>query len=217
LHDVFYQQTYDRFIHKTTATCWVCPSNCGYGYGDGVLQPSETPCFPHVECPGCHDRFCANYKALWHDGQTCQQYRAQHPELHDKDEVARLHDMARLGARRCPRCQLIIIKQGGPGDDEGNQQAGANEQPIQHPLLDMIGPPSNATGALIDRMLMTAIQPGERQVVFGFGLGILPMQVFERDEEDEGQPCTHCEGTIVSKQISTGPRSNTTSLLADSN
>ncbi|KAF3047775.1 hypothetical protein E8E12_011654 [Didymella heteroderae] len=40
LHDVFYRQLLDRFIHTTAATLWVCPSDCGYG--DGILQPSET-------------------------------------------------------------------------------------------------------------------------------------------------------------------------------
>ncbi|KAF3041458.1 hypothetical protein E8E11_004650 [Didymella keratinophila] len=397
LHDVFYQQLFDHFIHNTTATLWVCPSDCGYG--DGILQTSDTPGFPHVECPGCHDRFCVNCKVLWHDGQTCQQYRAQHLELRDQDEVRQLHEMARLGARRCPRCQFIIVKEGGcnhvhceqcrfdfnfpeaervvapppdyvpapadsaaassfkgwgqlrqaqqdhidrnhiadepfdisikasqheagvfyydpdtnlwapdiceldeiagraegrryvrredrdrddlwafvavedgqqgsgslhealllelqsptspipipteilrilegsplfgnadnmvehpfqvvfegdhvgdqdpaapalaaldqlinnlsaeegpheaqeSGADEGIQQAGANDQPIPHPLFDMLGPPRDATDALIDRMLMTAMEPGVGQVVFGFGLGMPLMHLFDGDED----------------------------------
>jgi hypothetical protein len=391
MHDMFYQQLFDHFIHNTTATLWICPSNCGYG--DGILQPSDTPGFPHVECPGCHGRFCVNCKVLWHDRQTCQQYRAQHPELRDRDEVRQLHEMARLGARRCPRCQFIIVKEGGcdhvhceqcrfdfifpeaervvappdyvpapadsaaassfrgwgqlrqaqqnhidrnrtadepfdigieasqheagvfyydpntnlwapemceldeiagraegrryvrkedrdrhdlwsfvavehgqqgsvslhealllelqpsaspipipaeilrmlegpllngnadnmvehplhiafgdedptapalaaldqlinnpsaeegpheaegAGGDEDNQEAGGTEQPIRHPLLDILGPPRDATDAFIDHISMTAMQPGVGRVMFGFGLGMPPMHLFEGDED----------------------------------
>lgn len=71
----------------------------------------------------------------------------------------------------------------GSGGDEGIQQAGANVQPIRHLLFDMLGPPRDATDALIDRMLMTAMQPGVGQVVFGFGLGMPPMHLFDGDED----------------------------------
>ena len=110
-HDAYLQQLFDHYVHTTTTTLWVCPSKCGYG--NGILQPHDTPGFPHVECPGCQDQFCPNCKVTWHTKQTCQQYRAAHPEIRDEDEVKQLHGMARLGARRCPRCQFIIIKDGG--------------------------------------------------------------------------------------------------------
>ena len=111
LHDHFYQQLFDHFIHSTTASLWNCPAICGYS--DGIIQPNNTRGFPHVECPGCHDRFCANCKVPWHKEQTCQQYRATHPELRDENEARQLHEMAKLGARRCPCCQVIIVKDGG--------------------------------------------------------------------------------------------------------
>lgn len=109
-HDAFYEQLFDLYLH-TSATLWDCPSKCGYTAG--VLQPNDTPGFPHVECPGCHDRFCANCKVGWHNDQTCQQYHAAHAEVLDEGEATHLHEMARLGARRCPRCQFVIIKDGG--------------------------------------------------------------------------------------------------------
>ncbi|KAF1358031.1 hypothetical protein EJ07DRAFT_157052 [Lizonia empirigonia] len=58
-HEAFYKQLFDLYLH-TSATLWDCPSKCGYSAG--VLQPNDTPGFPHVECPGCHGRFCANCK-----------------------------------------------------------------------------------------------------------------------------------------------------------
>jgi hypothetical protein len=375
LLDQFHQQLFDHFIHTTTATLWTCPSKCGYG--DGILQPNNTPGFPHIECPGCQGRFCANCRVPWHDRQTCQQYRALHPEIRDKDEVRQLHEMARLGARHCPRCQFIIVKDGGcdhvhcaqchfdfffpkaervvapppdyvpapadsaaassfkgwsklrqaqqehidrnlltdkpfdigindsqheegvfyydpetdlwtsdiceldeiagraagrryirqesrdrddlwafvvveggqqgsislhealmselhmpfrippeilqvlgdplpdgdandldaaapafaaldqlindlsvqedlheaqgHGSNNGNQEADTNEQPIRHPFMDIFGPPRDATDALVEQMLMRAMQPGVGQIVFGFGLGMPPMHFFESD------------------------------------
>ncbi|KAJ4334824.1 hypothetical protein N0V95_009067 [Ascochyta clinopodiicola] len=104
-------QLFEAFILVTNTRVWACPSSCGYS--DGILEPNVTSGFPHVECPGCHGRFCANCKVNWHTDQTCQQYRAGHPEVRDKDEEKQLREMARLGARRCPRCQFVIIKDGG--------------------------------------------------------------------------------------------------------
>jgi hypothetical protein len=37
----------------------------------------------------------------------------QHPELCDEEEVTLHEAMAKLGARRCPSCQYIIVKDGG--------------------------------------------------------------------------------------------------------
>ncbi|KAF9692630.1 hypothetical protein EKO04_009629 [Ascochyta lentis] len=110
-HSTYFQQLFDSFIHTTGRPLWACPSNCGCS--NFILEPKSTPGFPHVECPGCHVRFCANCKVNWHTDQTCQEYRATHPEVRDKDEEKQLREMARLGARRCPRCQFVITKDGG--------------------------------------------------------------------------------------------------------
>lgn len=72
-------------------------------------QRHSWSCISHVS--GCRDRFCAICKVLWHDKQTCQQYRALHPELRDKNEVKQLDEMARLGARRDSRRKLAIVKE----------------------------------------------------------------------------------------------------------
>lgn len=71
------------------------------------------------------------------------------------------------------------------GGNEGNHEAGADEPLIRHPLLDMLGPPRDATDALIDQMLMTAMQPGVGRSVFGFSLGMPPMHLFEGDENED--------------------------------
>jgi hypothetical protein len=105
----FTQQSIDAFM-MTTET-WMCPNGCTSP--QWTLDPKHTPRFPHVECPGCTGRFCACCKVGWHEGMTCQEYMTAHPELRDEEEVAHLEAMAQLGARRCPCCCWIIVKDGG--------------------------------------------------------------------------------------------------------
>ncbi|KAJ4321796.1 hypothetical protein N0V94_002763 [Neodidymelliopsis sp. IMI 364377] len=40
-------------------------------------------------------------------------YRATNPSVQDEGEVKLLREMAKLHARRCPRCQYMIVKDGG--------------------------------------------------------------------------------------------------------
>jgi hypothetical protein len=95
---------------KTTET-WTCPNGCTSP--QWTLDARHTPGYPQVECPDCTGRFCACCKVGWHEDLTCQEYRSIHPELRDEEEVAHLVAMAKLGARRCPSCCWIIVKDGG--------------------------------------------------------------------------------------------------------
>ncbi|KAF2178480.1 hypothetical protein K469DRAFT_717994 [Zopfia rhizophila CBS 207.26] len=109
-HDKYYQHLFDVFwngAHKLS-----CPrEGCG---AVGLLGPQFTAGFPHVECYECKGRNCALCKVPWHEGLSCQQYRAEHhAELMDNDDMEILKEMAKAGGRRCPRCQMIVVKDGG--------------------------------------------------------------------------------------------------------
>jgi hypothetical protein len=109
LHPEFFQGAFELWLSRRTK--WECPNGCATA--DYVFEPAKTPGYPQVHCPGCEQRYCAQCKALWHDKKTCQQYRAEHPDMRDETEVQTLADMAKVGAKRCPCCQSLIIKDGG--------------------------------------------------------------------------------------------------------
>lgn len=109
LHAQFFEQSIRLFMSKEQI--WICPNGCDT---PGVtVQPNATPGYPHVECPSCSGRICTGCKVAWHKGQTCQQYQLEHPTVLTDDERAVIENLAKLGARRCPVCQFIIIKEGG--------------------------------------------------------------------------------------------------------
>ncbi len=109
VHQKLYQETFDLWLMRETV--WQCPAGCQTP--DTTVGPSNTPGYPHVYCSVCKQYFCAGCRVLWHEGMTCQRYRAQHPELMDENEAQFVEDMAKLGAKRCPSCQYLIIKDGG--------------------------------------------------------------------------------------------------------
>ncbi|KAF1924352.1 uncharacterized protein M421DRAFT_72617 [Didymella exigua CBS 183.55] len=109
LHANFQQQMLELWLSRMTR--WVCPGSCQSA--DYIVEPANTAGYPQVYCESCEQRFCAICRVPWHAGVTCQQYHADHPELRDEDEVQVLTDMAKAGARRCPCCQSVIIKDGG--------------------------------------------------------------------------------------------------------
>lgn len=109
LHAQFFEQSIRSFMSKEQT--WTCPNGCDTS---GVtVQPNATPGYPHVECTSCSGRFCAGCKVAWHKDQTCQQYQLEHPTALTDDERTVIENLAKLGARRCPVCQFIIIKEGG--------------------------------------------------------------------------------------------------------
>jgi hypothetical protein len=110
-HAQFGQESIRSFTQSTNAAIWACPAGCGYG--DGILLPADTAGYPKVECPGCNGLFCASCVVPWHVNQTCQLYRTLHPGVRDQEEEDRLQQLTELGARRCPRCQFAIVKEGG--------------------------------------------------------------------------------------------------------
>jgi DNA-directed RNA polymerase subunit RPC12/RpoP len=112
MHAEFHEQSIKAFM--ASAETWECPNGCATCAAHWVtIDIKHTPSYPHVECPHCTGRFCAGCREEWHEGKTCQQYRVEYPELLTDDEVAVIEEMATLGARRCPQCQYIIVKDGG--------------------------------------------------------------------------------------------------------
>ena len=111
LHDTFFEDAFLIFWSK--AAKFSCPDpDCAAK--NMLLEPRKTPGYPEIECYECKHRFCGLCCVRWHNGQTCQEYRAEHYEelLNDEDTSA-LSKLEALKARRCPRCQLVILKHGG--------------------------------------------------------------------------------------------------------
>jgi hypothetical protein len=93
------------------AAKWECPAGCNTP--GTILDPDATRGYPHVECSECRERFCGVCRVPWHKDLSCQQYREEHPEVLTDSEKKLLTEMAALGARYCPRCHWITIKDGG--------------------------------------------------------------------------------------------------------
>jgi hypothetical protein len=108
LHREYAHRTFEEWWAR--ADKWECPAGCTT---IGVtLESNPTPGYPHVECPECQGRFCSRCRVKWHDGQTCSQYIAEHSQAL-LEEIAVLTEMAAMGARRCPKCHYIGIKEEG--------------------------------------------------------------------------------------------------------
>lgn len=109
LREEFAEQSLQTFISGTGV--WVCPKGCNAP--EVTISLIKTPGYPHVECPLCTGRFCAGCKEDWHEGMTCQQYQLETPQTLSKEEMDNIEIMAQLKARPYPRCQSIIVKDGG--------------------------------------------------------------------------------------------------------
>lgn len=105
----FFQDSFNLWLSHHTQ--WQCPSGCAIG--DYIFDPVNMPTYPQIHCPGCKQPFYAQGQVLWHEKSSCQQHRAANPVLRDEAEVQPLAEMTKIGARRCPCCQSIIIKDGG--------------------------------------------------------------------------------------------------------
>lgn len=87
-----------------------CPSpDCT----SGGLADKMSNGYPHVECGACKARACAECKVKWHEGQSCQDYQLADSSNMSDAEKKSLEDLIKDGAKRCPRCQIPIVKNGG--------------------------------------------------------------------------------------------------------
>jgi hypothetical protein len=105
----YHEQMFQTFmVNASTFQC--LNSECG---AVGLLEKTA-PGFPNVVCSACKQRHCALCTVTWHEDMSCQAYRAKnHKELVSSEEKAALRMLAKLGAKRCPRCQLAVDKDGG--------------------------------------------------------------------------------------------------------
>lgn len=109
-HNAYHEDMFKLFWSRAYKV--ICPKEgCG---AEGYVDHQHTSGFPHVECNDCKSRICALCLVPWHKGLTCQQYRASNAgKMLDTNDMATLRMLASKGARRCPRCQMAIEKNGG--------------------------------------------------------------------------------------------------------
>ncbi|KAF2103426.1 hypothetical protein NA57DRAFT_26462, partial [Rhizodiscina lignyota] len=96
-------------LARDTHFMWCLNDKCPSG---GIADNSRDG-YPQVECAECEMRSCANCMVEWHKGMTCQEYQmTTMDELPDHEKRA-LRRLVKVGARRCPRCQMAVEKNGG--------------------------------------------------------------------------------------------------------
>ncbi|KAF2499838.1 hypothetical protein BU16DRAFT_430112, partial [Lophium mytilinum] len=105
----YHEQMFTTFM--ATASTFKClNATCG---AVGLLEQTA-PGFPNVVCSACSHRHCALCVVDWHEDMSCQAYRAKNQKaLISAEEKTALRMLNKLGAKRCPRCQLAIEKDGG--------------------------------------------------------------------------------------------------------
>ncbi|EFQ94749.1 hypothetical protein CFE70_004284 [Pyrenophora teres f. teres 0-1] len=78
------------------------------------LPDLTAPGYPQVVCNECSTRSCAQCLVPWHKDLTCPEYAAKHVNEKMSDtEKETLELMQSKDGRRCPNCQLVIVKDGG--------------------------------------------------------------------------------------------------------
>lgn len=78
------------------------------------LPDVYAPGFPQVSCHACATRYCAQCGVSWHQGLSCAEYSATAVnENMTEQENQILALIQSIDGRRCPNCQLVIIKDGG--------------------------------------------------------------------------------------------------------
>ena len=105
----YHEQMFAVFMaEKTMLQC--LNTECG---SIGLLEQNVAG-FPNVVCSECKHRSCALCKVEWHEGLSCQVYREKNQkESITSEEKATLRILSKKGAKRCPRCQMAIEKDGG--------------------------------------------------------------------------------------------------------
>lgn len=103
--------TDDLFKAKITMQrnfLWCPNKHCESG---GLTYKRAKGGWPQVECADCHARACATCKVEWHQGLSCALAKAM---LHyDEGERENLKRLESIGAKMCPRCHVVIEKNGG--------------------------------------------------------------------------------------------------------
>ncbi|OCL04970.1 hypothetical protein AOQ84DRAFT_356156 [Glonium stellatum] len=105
----YHEQMFAAFMAEETT--WQClNTDCG---SVGLLEQNVAG-FPNIVCSECKRRSCALCRVEWHEGISCQVYREKHQkEFITSEEKATLRMLSKKGAKRCPRCQMAIEKDGG--------------------------------------------------------------------------------------------------------
>jgi len=66
---------------------------------------------PRVTCknPGCELVFCYECRVAWHEGQTCEQFKAKMAAVKPEDEVLS-ETYAKQNLQECPNCNIWVEK-----------------------------------------------------------------------------------------------------------
>ena len=70
----------------------------------GQMHRHDSDC-PEFDCQACGARHCVRHNVPWHEGMTCAQYDARHPERR-RDENASEREVSTSSAR-CPGCGRV--------------------------------------------------------------------------------------------------------------
>ncbi|KAF1986353.1 hypothetical protein K402DRAFT_377497 [Aulographum hederae CBS 113979] len=79
---------------------------------EGVVSKFLTQGYPNVVCFKCTQRWCVLCQVQWHEGKTCQAYKLEQG-ITDDVETELMKGLGADDARRCTRCQMIVVKVGG--------------------------------------------------------------------------------------------------------
>ena len=79
-----------------------CPSCAYLGFFDGMLPT-------WINCPQCNKKHCTGCNEIYHQNQTCEQYRQEKERRKDPKHLA--HEaMSQACKRSCPHCKLDFMK-----------------------------------------------------------------------------------------------------------
>lgn len=98
-------------LARNSEFIWCINPKCGSG--GFAERKREGTGYPQVECGQCKERSCANCKVKWHAGKTCQQFQLTRTDEMTEQEKQALRKLEQVDARRCPKCQMAVEKNGG--------------------------------------------------------------------------------------------------------
>ena len=88
---------------------WCLAPDCGHGQVY-YLSQIRSKSSPKIACPNCGARSCFKHQVKWHEGYTCDEYDARHP---DSFITKTNEETIKSTTKACPKCAWRIQKEGG--------------------------------------------------------------------------------------------------------